>query len=185
MVVLAAGLSRRFGGDKLSAALNDGRPVGAATLDVARRACPRVLCVVRPDSPVQALAAGCSGVQVVTCPQAVDGMAFSLAAGVAAAPRAAGWVVMLGDMPWVQPSTVRAVVAAIAAGADIAIPVHEGQRGHPVGFASRFLPQLRALSGDAGARSLLAQWPEAITEVLVSDPGVLRDIDRREDLRPD
>ncbi|MBC7779913.1 MAG: NTP transferase domain-containing protein, partial [Proteobacteria bacterium] len=80
VVLLAAGLSRRFGADKLAQPMTDGRPVGAATIALLQSAWPHVVCVVRPATPMADFARE-AGVRTVECAQAVDGMGVSLAAG--------------------------------------------------------------------------------------------------------
>jgi len=189
VLVLGAGLSRRYGGDKLAARLPDGRELGAATLAVACAAWPRVACVVRPGTRMAALAAQ-SGVQVVECAEAVDGMGHSLAAGVRATRGAGGWVVMLADMPAVRPDTIRAVARALVEGATVAFPVHRGQRGHPVGLHACLGDELTGLRGDEGARAIVARRIDQARPIEVDDPGVLSDIDTPVDLarasqRPD
>ncbi|MDD3355260.1 NTP transferase domain-containing protein, partial [Zoogloea sp.] len=61
-------------------------------------------------------------------------------------------------------------------------PVHEGKRGHPVGFAARWRSDLLASTGDQGARELLTRHGALLQGVPVSDPGVVRDIDVPADL---
>ncbi len=101
-------------------------------------------------------------------------MGDSIAAGVAACPDADGWLIVLGDMPFILPSSIERVVAAIADDA-VSVPVQDGEFGHPVGFGRSFGPGLQALSGDRGARPLFTQG--RVVEVAVDDPGVLWDID--------
>src|SRR5947208_4959013 len=79
----------------------------------------------------------------------------SLACGVQATPDADGWLVALADMPWIKPSTIRTLAAALTAGADIVAPSYNGERGHPVGFARRHYAALSALTGDEGARAIV------------------------------
>jgi molybdenum cofactor cytidylyltransferase len=95
-----------------------------------------------------------------------------------------GWVIALADMPFVRPDTIAAVAAALARGAPIAAPVHDGRRGHPVGFSRRFLNDLLALSGDSGARRIVAAHADATFLIPCSDPGVLADVDVAGDLHP-
>ena len=57
---------------------------------------------------------------------------------------------------------------------------HRGRRGHPVGFASELYSELALLSGDEGARRLVARYPAQGVEV--DDPGVLLDVDTIADL---
>jgi molybdenum cofactor cytidylyltransferase len=91
-------------------------------------------------------------------------------------------VVALADMPYIKPETARIIARALSEGAAIAAPAYRGERGHPVGFARRFLDDLTGLRGDAGARDILKAHPDWITLYEVDDPGVLRDIDEPSDL---
>jgi molybdenum cofactor cytidylyltransferase len=123
----------------------------------------------RPQVIRMAQAYGCEIVRIET-----TGLGDSIAAGVAACSHLGGWLIMLGDMPFILPSSIEQVVAAIADDT-ISVPVHEGQYGHPVGFGRSFGPGLMALTGDQGAKSLFAQ--ARVVEVAVEDPGVLWDVD--------
>lgn len=102
------------------------------------------------------------------------GMGDSIGAAVAASGPSDGWLVVLGDMPFVQPSSIEQVIEGVEKGV-IRVPVQGGQYGHPVAFGREFGPRLMALSGDRGGRSLFTQ--ASISEVVVEDPGVLWDVD--------
>jgi len=65
-------------------------------------------------------------------------------------------------------------------GASIAAPGFRNARGHPVGFASAFYPQLSALSGDDGAKAILAG--HRVLLIATDDSGVVRDVDTPRDL---
>ena len=123
-----------------------------------------------------------AGATVIECANADEGMGASLACGVKATGNAAGWIIALADMPYIQPDSIAKIAAALAEGAPIAAPVYKGARGHPVGIASAFRRQLEALSGDAGARSVLRDNANVIELIEVDDPGVCRDIDTPADL---
>lgn len=181
-ILLAAGAGSRFGGGKLLHPLADGTPVGVAALRNLARVLPRVIAVVRPGDDQLAARLALEGARIIECAEAVDGMGHSLAAAVGADTHAAGWIVALGDMPRVDPRSIEAVAAALTAGARIAVPVHHDKRGHPVGFAASCREALRALHGDAGARSLLQRYAADVVSVEVDDPGILQDVDTREDL---
>jgi molybdenum cofactor cytidylyltransferase len=191
-ILLAAGRGRRFGGAKLMARLaspkasvGSGIEIGAMACRQLRSVLPRVIAVVRPDDADLAASLSNAGAEVIVFADADRGMGASLAFGVAAAPQAQGWVVALADMPWVLPDTLRAVAAALATGAPIAAPFHDGRRGHPVGFGRALLPELLELSGDEGARRILAAASERVVRIDVDDPGILRDVDYRKDLQAD
>ena len=183
-ILLAAGQGARFDAsgthNKLLQPLASGDAVVEASAKNLLAALPTVLAVVRPGAPAVAAQLQALGCQVQACASAEQGMGASLVHALSATPDAAGWVVALGDMPYVLPATIVALVAAINHGAAIAVPVCEGRRGNPVAFSRDHLPHLLQLQGDEGARSLLKSWP--VTAVDVHDPGIWRDIDRPSDL---
>jgi len=181
-ILLAAGTASRFGADKLLHPLPDGTPLAVRSGCNLVSALPRSLAVTRVGQErLQDLLRG-HGLEIVVCAAADAGMGASLACGVAAAADAAGWVIGLADMPDVRPATIERIAAALADGAAIAAPVFHGRRGHPVGFARRYLHELSRLSGDAGARAILAAEPDSVMLLNCDDPGVLRDIDAPSDL---
>ena len=57
---------------------------------------------------------------------------------------------------------------------------YQGRRGHPVGFAAELYSELMMLSGDEGARRIVARYPAIGVDV--DDPGVLLDLDTEADL---
>ncbi len=182
-VLLAAGAGTRFGGGKLLHPLDDGVAIAAHAARNLREGGLEVIAVIRPgDFPLSDMLEQ-EGCYVTQCADSVRGMGYSLAHGVAAARDAGGWVVALADMPRVAPSTVRSIAGAIAAGATIAAPAYRGERGHPVGFAASLQLELLAVSGDNGARAVLERHRDTVRILECDDPGVLLDVDSREDLR--
>ncbi len=188
-ILLAAGRGARFGGAKLLAALpsashgvSSGTAVGVASCRHLIAAMPTVVAVVRPGDSMLADALRAAGARVVECGRADEGMGASLACGVGAAPDADGWVVALADMPWIAPASIAVVADALRAGAGIAATSHIGVRGHPVGFARTHYAELAALSGDEGAKSILAANRDSVQLIEVADSGVLRDVDAPADL---
>lgn len=181
-VLLAAGSARRFGADKRHQPLSDGMPMALASASRLRAACPRTLVVLRPGDEAFAPAFAELDCLPVLAQAAAEGMGHSLAAGVAAAADAAGWLIALADMPVIQAASYRCVLDALADGASLAQPTFCGQPGHPVGFAAHWFAQLVALCGDSGARQLVRQAAMARVLCPVDDPGVLLDIDTPADL---
>ncbi|WP_020654833.1 nucleotidyltransferase family protein [Massilia niastensis] len=183
-LLLAAGRGRRFdplgARNKLLQQLPGGDLVVAASARRLLSVFPRVVAVVPPDDGGVADALRRLGCEVTVCPDADGGMGLSLAHAVRHSLPAQGWLVALGDMPFVHESTLRALRAALEAGAGIVAPVTGGRRGNPVGFGPEHLDALLALGGDQGARRLLAGSP--VTAIEVADPGIFRDIDSPLDL---
>ena len=191
-ILLAAGRGRRFDPDgarnKLLQRLPGGELVVAASARTLLAVFPRVVAVVPPADGGVGDVLRRLGCEVTVCPDADGGMGLSLAHAIRHCLHAQlhdqssgqGWLVALGDMPFVAPSTLHALDAAVEEGAAIAAPLFEGRRGNPVAFGAQHRDALLALDGDQGARRLLASSPVATIDVL--DPGVLRDIDSPSDL---
>jgi molybdenum cofactor cytidylyltransferase len=183
-LLLAAGAGRRFGGGKLLHPYGPQRtPLALVSYRRLRALLPRVHVVLRPGEPELERLFALEGASHSVCKDAPLGMGFSLACGVAATQDASGWLVTLGDMPEIQAATVQAVCGALETGASIVIPCHQGRRGHPVGFSGEHRAALLALEGDEGARRVVRAQADRVLELAVDDPGVLADVDTREDLQ--
>jgi molybdenum cofactor cytidylyltransferase len=183
-IILAAGLSRRMGTNKLLATLPTGQTMLAATVDnvLASAAHPVIVITGHQDEAIRKTLAG-RLVSFVHAPTYAAGMAESLRTGIAALSKnIAAALIVLGDMPLVDPKTINALLAAFdpEEGRDIVVPVHEGQRGNPVLWGAKYFPDLLALTGDTGARNILIQNMESVAEVDCPTNAILRDFDTAE-----
>lgn len=181
-ILLAAGAATRFGANKLLHPLADGTPMAIAAARPLQSVLPFSLAVIRRQDRELARRLSEAGLHVVPCARAAQGLSASIACGIEAAAAASGWLIALADMPFVQPETVRLLVAALEDGAAIAAPEYLGRRGHPVAFSRRFRAELLSLSGDQGARELLVRHAAQLRRIAVADRGVILDIDRPEEL---
>lgn len=202
-IVLAAGQSSRFGGDKRLALLNSKTsPHDTLLIRSVSNVLPFVDVVIvmlkqSDHGKEQALLGPLienSKLQIHYSKQAVNGLSGSLKDGLEylKAMEVGGLFVILADMPFVQPETFRAMIDSWqkSNGHDgkiirpyfLAEASAEPRPGNPVLFAREWFEQLAQCEGDTGARHLLQANPEAVVPVLVSDPGVLKDIDAPEDL---
>ncbi|WP_298213201.1 nucleotidyltransferase family protein [Acidovorax sp.] len=112
------------------------------------------------------------------------GMGDSIAAAVRATTDAPGWLVLPGDLPLVQPDTLRTLADALASGCAVVVPEFDGERGHPVGFAAECLQDLQALTGEQGAASVVRKHAQQgrVLRVAVQDEGTVTDVDTVQDL---
>ena len=112
------------------------------------------------------------------------GQLSSLQCGLAAVPEdAAGVLFTPVDYPAVRVATVAQVAAESRGGAPAVIPRFGGRHGHPV-YASRALvAELLTLPPEAQARDVIHRYADRTLYFDVDDPGVLRDVDDREDYR--
>ena len=185
LVVLAAGRSERFGAGHHKLA----QPLGASSVlaqTLARAIASHLRTVVVTTAAfVDVARSSVAARDVVVLPDVGSdgsgtlGMGTSIAAGVQASPDSAGWLVLPGDMPLVRPATLVAVARALDHHA-VAYAQYGGRRGHPVGFAAELYPELTELSGDEGARRIIARYPAFAVDL--DDPGILVDIDTQGDL---
>lgn len=181
VLMLAGGQSRRFGSDKREAKLGDGNTLLIASANNALASGLPLLVCLRPGDEALATTLTNLGAGTVFCSQAADGMGRTLAQGIAQLPPWETALIVLGDMPFIDPATYCKVASSTSHGA-ICQPCYQGQPGHPVGFSHTFFPDLGRLHGDEGARSVLKQNEEAVLRLPVDDPGILRDIDLPADL---
>lgn len=187
-ILLAAGFSRRFGtADKLLHPLPDGGRVGLTAGKNLLEAIPLTIAVVRQENHALHSMLRDAGLQVVVCSEHEQEMADSLAAAVRFSANfhksEGGFIIALADMPFIRTSTIAEVADRLSKGAPIVVPTYQGQRGHPVGFSTKFRSELESLKGDVGARLVLQRYSHAIEFMECEDGGILMDIDTPTDIR--
>jgi molybdenum cofactor cytidylyltransferase len=183
-LVLAAGGSTRMGRPKQLAEL-EGRPLLAHAL------------AALDEAPVDRVVVALGGAATEVLdrvelgraePLVVEGWAAGMGHVLAATLARAGdgWaavVVLLGDQPLVPGRAVARLVEAWRAGAGpVVTATYGGRPGNPKLFDRRLLPDLLRLTGDTGARDLVAAHPEWVHRVEVGDLGSDTDVDVEADL---
>ena len=182
-LLLAAGRSTRFDGDKLVAPLH-GRPVLSWSASALAAEVDALYVVVPPDSPARVAALAAVSPMLVIHAGRDAGMASSIRAGIAALPGDAEAVVIaLADQPGVLPSVVRRLCDRWRAGGVAAVaPRYRDGRGHPVLFGRETFGALSRLAGDVGARAVLDALGDELAIVSVDDRAPA-DLDTPEALR--
>jgi molybdenum cofactor cytidylyltransferase len=185
-IVLAAGRSSRMAPRNKLLEMIDGeqmvRRVARAAL--ASGAHP-VVAVTGYDAGLVADALRGLDVTVVDNSCWTEGLSTSLRAGLRVLPKNIdGALICLGDMPGIDASVLEALMAAFAAkGQDaICVPVRNAQRGNPVLWGAQYFQEMTALSGDIGAKPLLARHKDHLIEVEVVTDSIFEDIDALPDL---
>jgi molybdenum cofactor cytidylyltransferase len=154
-LLLAAGRSTRFGADKLTAQIDGSAVIALSVRAIA--ALDDVIVVTGPEHETLANALDKLAARLVVNAEFASGMASSIRVGVdALSIETDAVVIALGDQPFVSQSVTDALVERWkAGGADVVAPEYTDGRGHPVLFGRTCFAALRALRGDAGARSLI------------------------------
>ena len=181
-VVLAAGGSSRFGSPKPLERIA-GEPFVARAVRIAAEAGCRPVVAVVHDAAV-ALEAERAGSEVVFNEGWKDGISSSIAAGIARAaedPAVEAALILACDQVAVTARDLRNLRSAFDPSVFAAAAGYgDGAFGIPAIFVREAFPALRALQGDAGAKSLLAAHRDRVR--FVEMPNAALDVDRPEDL---
>jgi molybdenum cofactor cytidylyltransferase len=185
-LIMAAGRSSRMGANKLL--MDDGgKPIVARVVEhVATAELAEIVVVTgHQDAEVRAALTG-QKVRFVACPDYADGMSASLRCGLKALTSDVdAALILLGDMPRVGTGVMRRMIAAFnpTEGRAIIVPSFQGKRGNPVLWDRRFFGEMMDLHGDVGARHLIGEHAELVTEIEAEDAGIFLDIDTPEAYR--
>ncbi len=181
-IILAAGASSRMGRPKQLLDWGGIPLVRAVALEVRATGIDDIVVVTgAAQHEVVAALAGLS-LRVVENPGYAEGQSSSLRVGVAALEVTTNAVlIVLGDQPFVTAQIMTHILSVYqTSGAMIIAPRYRGVRGNPVLFDRAVFAELLKVSGDQGARSILAAQPERITYVDFEDERPLIDIDTPE-----
>src|SRR5579871_1627002 len=179
-LVLAAGGSSRLGRPKQLLPYGSGTLLDHVLQTARRCAFEQLLCVVGGGAEEVRSGVDFSGVEVVKNPQFGEGCSSSIAAALGVVdPHSDALVLMLGDQPGVDGSTIAALADGLG-DAEVAACAYTDGRGHPLAFARRVFPELGALHGDKGGWKLLDRHGDEVVDVPVDRP-IPRDVDTWED----
>jgi molybdenum cofactor cytidylyltransferase len=182
LILLAAGFSRRYGGNKLLSPWH-GAPMylhGVVLLAELHRRHPDWAPLVVTQYPEIGLSCAARGIPWLHNPNAADGISSSLKLGLSqAAGEAAAFFV--ADQPQLTPDSGEGLLTGFfQSGKGMGTVTWEGEPGNPCVFSKPYFPELLALEGDRGGKKvILAHWEDVFCYP-VSDPGELMDIDTKE-----
>lgn len=185
-IVLAAGRSSRMAPRNKLLELVEGKPIVARVAEAALGSGARPVIVVNGfEASRVAAALGDLEVTIVHNPAHAEGLSTSLRTGLQALPADSdGALILLGDMPEIESSDLETLMAAFAADQRqaICVPVRHGRRGNPVLWGAAYFAEMMSLSGDMGAKPLMARHQECVTEVPAASDGIFADVDTLSDL---
>lgn len=185
IILPAAGASARMQGrDKLLEEV-DGQPVLALLASRAMETGAYVIVTIpAPDHP-RARALKEMALTLVPVADASDGMGHSLAAAAGALPQDCEAAMILpADMPEITTLDLMKLIEAwreTPANAILRGAAEDGRPGHPVLLPAMHFPALARLTGDQGARSILAANPGMVRLVPLPGQHALVDLDTPQD----
>ncbi len=188
-IIPAAGQSRRMGQPKLLLEWAGQSVLARVVTALKQGGISRCLVIVRPDDVALIRAAEAIGAEVIIPATAPPDMRASVEYGLrhirdSASPPLAidAWVLVPADHPTLDSLLIEQLIAAWSlAPHQIAVPVHQGRRGHPTIFPGSLVDEVFSLPPDQGLNQVLRSHPQRVLEINVSDPRVLDDLDTPED----
>jgi len=183
LIVMAAGLSRRFGSNKLLADFR-GRPLASWIFEAIKSAgcTPDKVTVIWHDPGVAVLAES-YGFNTCFNPCPEEGQAASIRLGLTASEEADAYMFMTADQPLLKGQTIFGMLKSYPVGqGKIMIAAHKGNKGNPVIFDRKFKTSLMLLKGDTGGKQIIRMQPEAVLWYEIEYAEELMDVDHAEDL---
>jgi len=179
VIILAAGESRRMGEPKQLMPLGKTTILQRTVDNFLNSEVHDVIVVVgcRAEEVISLIADRSVAITVNSAYR--EGMSTSIVAGLSLInEKTQGIMLALADQPFIDSHTINHLIEAFGAhNENIAIPVYQGKRGHPIIFALKYKEELLRLKGDIGGREIIGQHPDDILEVPVNCEGICVDID--------
>jgi len=189
-ILLCAGKSSRFGKNKLLQSLPGSKiPVALQSATTLVDILPFSFAIIPSgDSKLKNLLSPV-GIHCIENHASDEGISSSIRTGIQAIQRQsqvfsrlAGFVIALGDMPFIPAAVIQEIAETVANGESICAPIYQGQRGHPVGFSVTLADELLRLNGDNGAKSIITKYKNDAYFISCDSRGILQDIDFPEDI---
>lgn len=188
-IILAAGLSKRLGRNKLLLPLGGETVLRKTAKAVLASAVSEVILVTGHEEAEVKQAVEDLDVRLTHNPRYAGGQSTSMIAGIEAAHETAeAYLFVLGDQPLLTPGIVNGLIALYESSrpdALVAAPTFKGRRGNPALFAASLKDKLLRASGDAGGRGIIRRLetksPGKIVFLKLRNNDIFLDIDTEED----
>lgn len=177
-MILASGLGKRFGGNKLMAPFR-GTPLICQALDATEGIFARRIVVTRHED----VAALCRERNVDVIVHDLPGRNDTVRLGLEKIGNVAGCLFCPGDQPLLKRETVEALaLSAVDDPESIWRPCFAGMPGAPVLFPLWAFPELLTMPQGKGGGFVAKKYPQRVRMLPVGDVYELRDVDTVEDL---
>lgn len=174
-ILLAAGLSERFGSPKALANISGNTVIGHVQNKLLESCCDQIIVVLGAHADkIQPSIFIHSRIRVVYNKDYYFGQASSVQAGWREADDQAEGIMFLPvDCPLVQSSSIDRVIDHFKKHApDILIPCYQNKKGHPPIFHQLLKSKVLNIPRDLGLNSLFAEHPPQTVEI--NDPGIIQ-----------
>ena len=180
--MIAAGQSKRFGGDKRQARLKNGCTVLRQSWLNMNNVFSDCVLILRPEEKPDKFGIS-NNINYLLNEKYFLGISESIKLGFSYIQNTLfdSACILLGDMPWIELHTLKSLNESSCASKIIA-PVYKDQIGHPVFFGKNYWNEILSCSGDMGAKKVIYNNLHNCTFLTVNDNGVIKDIDYKKDL---
>ncbi len=178
-ILLAAGESKRLGGEKLLLPLVNSTVLERTIDNLLGSRVDEVIVVVGHRAQEMKQIIGDRPVKIVVNEAYQQGMSTSIIKGLKMVDnRASAVMLALADQPFIGSALINRLVEEFVNNKKgIVLPVYEGKRGHPVIFSIKYKEELLNLEGDVGGREIVSRHPDDLLEVEVDSESIFTDID--------
>lgn len=181
-IILAAGEGRRAGGPKAFLIL-DGKSFLARIAGTLSAAVLETIVAVVRAQDLDAARTCAPSVKFVVNPSPERGMLSSVRIGIDAAGDRDGYLIIPVDHPLIAAATYRRIVLAFESTSGSVVQTrHEGKSGHPVIIPRALARSLPDSDIDGGLAAIVRTSGIPAASVEVDDPGVLKNVNTKEDL---
>ena len=179
LILLAAGNSKRFNGNKLLVIYKE-KPIYMHIVEkVLDLKVNKIICVTRYEEIKEALLN--TNINVVMNDNSSLGISSSIKLGINFDKNADGYMFMVCDQPFISVQTLKSVIDNFINGDKGIVCVGCGDnKGNPVIFSKRYINELLSLEGDSGGKRILKGHLNDLNIVNVDNEIELIDIDTQE-----
>lgn len=183
-VILAAGSGARIGQPKYRLPAEGGTFLDRVVTLAREAGCDPVVCVVAEQEAERVRGLFDATVHVAVNPMPSRGMLSSLREGLLGIGVAPGVFVFPVDHPYIAPATARLLMECARGQSDAVVkPEYLGRGGHPVYVPATLFGKICGAGVDASLRTIIAASGIRIVRVLVTDEGVVHNVNTPDDLR--
>jgi molybdenum cofactor cytidylyltransferase len=180
-LLLAAGSSKRMGKkNKLLAEINGTKMIVHVAEQIRKSRVGEITVVIGYEGDQVKSVLKHLVTNFVHNPHHTEGLSTSVKLGLNAIPdEIDGVIIFLGDMPLIKSHHINRIIEAFdpTEGRSICVPIHGRKRGNPVLWGKQYLSEIQSITGDVGARHLLEEYNDQISEVTIDNDAILFDVD--------
>ena len=178
-IILAAGLSKRMSlGNKLLLKKNNIPIINITINKIKASKVNEIILVLGNDSQLIHENLDVKNIKIIVNKNFKEGISSSIKKGIKNVNfKSKGALICLGDMPLIRTSTYNEIIQSFCAEKKNIIPFYKNKRGNPIIFTKSYYKNLMEISGDEGAKKFIKEYPNDFTKISLSDEGVLKDID--------